>query len=192
MTYGFEQFRAHNRAVYDEAGKADLEQIRQSLERLLRESQPFVDEHCGPDTGGGVVELYQDPEKGFLVYAHGYAEGKTSPPHDHGASWAICGQAKQFTDMTEWNRLDDKTKDGYAEIESARKYRLDPGMAGKFGPHAIHQIHFEAGARFVRVTGADLFQEETLTYQPDTNGVVARTAGSAANAGENLVKRHIA
>ena len=192
MTYSFEQFCADNRAAYDGTGTADLEQIRLNLERLLQENQPFVEEHCGPDADGGVVELYQDPEKGFLVYAHGYAEGRTSPPHDHGASWAIYGQAKQFTDMTEWNRLDDKSKDGYAEIESARKYRLDPGMAGKFGPHEIHQIHFEAGARFVRVTGADLFQEETLTYQPDTNGVVARTVGSAANSGENLTKRHIA
>ena len=121
-----------------------------------------------------------------------FNEGKTSPPHDHGASWAVYGQAKKFTDMTEWNRWDDKSKDGYAEIKFSKKYRLDPGMAGKFGPHEIHQIHFEAGARFLRVTGSDLFLEETLSYRPDDKSVIARTIGSAANAGEKLTKRHIA
>lgn len=192
MTYSFEQFCADNRAAYDTSGTADLENIRQNLERLLQENKPFVDEHCGPDADIGVVELYQDPEKGFLVYAHGYPKGATSPPHDHGASWAIYGQAKEVTEMTEWNRLDDKSKADHAEIEFSKKYRLEPGRAGKFGPHEIHQIHFEAGARFVRVTGADLFSEETLSYQPDTNSVRVKTAGSAANPGENLVKRHIA
>ena len=192
MTYSFDQFCADNREAYDDSGKADLEVIRANLERLIQENQPFIKKHCGPDGDDGVVELYQDPEKGFLVYAHGYTEGKKSPPHDHGASWAVYGQAKQFTEMTEWNRLDDKSEDGHAEIEVSRKYRLDPGMAGAFGPHEIHQIHFEAGARFVRVTGSDLFLEETLSYQPDSNGVIARTVGSAANAGEKLTKKHIA
>ena len=52
--------------------------------------------------------------------------------------------------------------------------------------------HFEAGARFLRVTGSDLFLEETLSYRPDDKSVIARTIGSAANAGEKLTKRHIA
>ena len=192
MAYSFEQFCADNRAAYAKNDKADIEIIRLNLERLIQENPEFVDEYCGPGADDGVVELYEDREKGFLVYAHGYKEGKTSPPHDHGASWAVYGQAKKFTDMTEWNRLDDKSKDGYAESEFSKKYRLDPGMAGKFGPHEIHQIHFEAGARFLRVTGSDLFLEETLSYRPDDKSVIARTIGSAANAGEKLTKRHIA
>ena len=62
-----------------------------------------------------------------------------------------------------------------------RTYRLTPGMAGKFGPHEIHQISFQEGARFVRVTGADLFVEDTLTYNPETNNVKVVGKKSPAN-----------
>jgi hypothetical protein len=37
--------------------------------------------------------LYEDPELGFVVLSHVNAKAAKSPPHDHGASWAIYGQA---------------------------------------------------------------------------------------------------
>ena len=83
--------------------------------------------------------------------------------------------------MTEYRRLDDKSQAGHAEIEETKKYRLNFGMAGKFGPHAIHQIHFEDEARFLRVTGADLFKEATLTYDLEKDSVNIIGTGSAAD-----------
>ena len=64
--------------------------------------------------------------------------------------------------------------------ERTRAYRLEPGQVGKFGPHDIHQIHFEDDAGFIRVTGADLFQVDTLTYELETDSVTVIGAGSAA------------
>ena len=181
MAYEFKTFCNDCRNAYDPInGKADLETIRENLENLLQNNLEFVEKHCGPSVEIGVHELYKDEVTGFIVYAHIQDKGRTSPPHDHGASWAVYGQAKKFTDMTEWRRLDDKSKDGYAEIETTRSYRLEPGMAGKFGPHEIHQISFEDGARFVRVTGSDLFVEDTLTYNPDEKSVNVVGEGSAA------------
>ena len=180
MTYSFDDFCADNRRAYDAEGIADLERIRLNLERLIREDPEFVARECDPKYDYGVRELYRDPEKGFLVYAHKSFGGRTSPPHDHGASWAIYGQAWNATDMTEYRRLDDGLKDGHAVIEQTRTYRLEPGQVGKFGPRQIHQIHFEADAGFIRVTGTDLFEVDTLTYEPETNGVTVVGAGSAA------------
>ena len=181
MAYEFKTFCNDCRNAYDRInGKADLETIRENLENLLQNNLEFVEKHCGPSVEIGVHELYKDEKTGFIVYAHIQDKGRKSPPHDHGSSWAIYGQAKKFTDMTEWRRLDDKSKDGYAEIKTTRSYRLEPGMAGKFGPHEIHQISFEDGARFVRVTGSDLFVEDTLTYNPDENSVNVVGEGSAA------------
>jgi hypothetical protein len=116
--------------------------------------------------------IYQDPDTEFMILAHVNETGKTSPPHDHGASWAVYGQAVQFTDMTEYARKDDGSEEGHAELEVARKYRLEPGMAGHFGPHQIHSIHFPDGARFIRVTGTDLTKLETLRYDMKTESVV--------------------
>ena len=102
---------------------------------------------------------------------HIYAEGKTSHPHDHGESWAVYGQAVEWTDMTVWERKDDGSRDGYAEIEPSDKFRLEPGMAGVFHPGDIHQIHFPDGARFIRVTGTDLGSIATSRYDADANTV---------------------
>ena len=114
MTYSFEAFCADNRRAYDADGVADLESIRLNLERLIRENPDFVARECNPRDDYGYRELYTDPEKGFIVYSHKSFGGRTSPPHDHGASWAIYGQAWNATDMTEYRRLDDGSQDGHA------------------------------------------------------------------------------
>jgi len=182
MTYAFDSFCADCRQAYDPStGNADLETVRQNLERLIKDNPEYVLQNCGDDAEAGVHELYKDAERGFIVYAHINPKGRTSPPHDHGASWAVYGQVNNFTDMTEYDRLDDKSKEGHAEIAQSKKYRLEPGMVGKFGPHAIHQIHFGNDTRFIRVTGSDLFVEDTLTYDPDNKAVSVIGRGSAAS-----------
>ena len=54
----------------------------------------------------GLKVLYEDPKLGFQVLAHINDKARVSPPHDHGASWAIYGQATKYTDMIEWERED--------------------------------------------------------------------------------------
>ena len=129
------------------------ERVREDLERLLADDA-FVTEYCGPDTAHGVHVLYRDPDLGFCVLAHINREPRTSPPHDHGSSWAIYGQATAYTDMTEYRRLDGGSGPGAARLEVARRYRLEPAQAGLFDVGAIHSISYGADARFVRVTGA--------------------------------------
>ena len=43
-----------------------------------------------------------------------------SPPHDHGESWAIYGQAKLWTDMIEWKREDDGSDPKHAKLTPER------------------------------------------------------------------------
>ncbi len=164
MSYGIETFVEDCRAAIDRnTGTPDLDAVRRALEQLLANAS-FVQEHCGPNVGEGVRELHRDADFGFLLLAHVYSKSHTSPPHDHGASWAVYGQAVGWTDMTEYDRLDDGAQPGKADIQRVRSYRLSPGEAGHFGPHRIHHIHFSDGARFLRVTGTDLTGIETLRY----------------------------
>ncbi len=154
MSYTLDQFCDDCRsAIKADAGDGSREVIRQKLETLLA-NQDFVASTCSADAERGVHTLYQDPELGFVVLAHIYDKGVESPPHDHGPSWAVYGQAVAHTDMTIWAETG---KDGDDPIvEPAETFRLDPGMAGTFNPRQIHSIKFPAGARFVRVTGTDL------------------------------------
>jgi predicted metal-dependent enzyme (double-stranded beta helix superfamily) len=156
MAYELDDFVADCRGALSADNGADgREQVRKDLEKLLHNAA-FVEAACGDDAEPGIHELYRDPDLGFVVLAHINEKGRTSPPHDHGESWAVYGQAKGFTDMTEYERRDDGSTTGEAEVVKTNTYRLEPGSAGMFGPRAIHSIHFPDDARFVRVTGTDL------------------------------------
>ncbi len=86
--------------------------------------------------------LYEDPELGFQILAHINDKARVSPPHDHGASWAIYGQATQYTDMIEWEREDDGADPKHAKLKPAKKYRLEPGHAGIYQDGKIHSIDY--------------------------------------------------
>jgi hypothetical protein len=149
-------------ALKADAGPGGREAVRRNLELLLA-NRNFVAEHVTPAPPGRHT-LYEDPELGFVVLCHVNPRGGKSPPHDHGASWAIYGQATEYTDMTEWRRTDGGNGPGPASLEPARHYRLEPGHAGTYDIRAIHAIEYPDGARFVRVTGTDLERVPRLKF----------------------------
>lgn len=172
MTYEFEQFcRDSHDALAEDNGPKGRDRIRANLEKLLT-NEAFVDKVCGSGGKPGVTELYRDPDFGFVVLAHVNEKPHVSPPHDHGHSWAIYGQAKEYTDMSEFRRTDGGTGAGHAELEKLRTYRITPGKAGFYDVGAIHAIDYPAGACFVRVTGRPLENEPRLRY--DTGAKEAR------------------
>ena len=102
MAYTLEQFCADCSATLKKDDThTGRQRIKGLLEKLLAE-RAFVDKYCGPDAAPGVHTLYKDPETGVHVLAHIYDKPRVSPPHDHGESWAIYGQAIAHTDMTDW------------------------------------------------------------------------------------------
>jgi hypothetical protein len=166
MAYSFEEFCADTRsAIQSKKGAEAHEAVRQNLEKLLS-NEDFVTENCGPGAEPGIRTIYRDDDTDFNVLIHVYPEGKKGPPHDHGTSWAVYGQAAEYTDMTGWRRLDKNTGVENAKIEKVSTVRLEPGMAGKFEVGEIHSIEFPAGARFVRITGTDLDAIPTLRFDP--------------------------
>ncbi len=148
--------------LHADDGSDGRERIRANLEKLLKEPA-FLREHCGPDAQPGIHKLHHDDGIGFVVLAHIYAHGKVSPPHDHGDSWAIYGQATQDSDMTVWEHQTGASDD-HVELSVKRRFRLGPGMAAVFEPGDIHTIDFPPGARFIRVTGTDLSRIPTKCY----------------------------
>ena len=126
MAYELDQFIADCRNFLKrDPGPGGREQVRANLERLLS-NKDFVEKYCGDDVERGLKVLYEDPELKFQVLAHINDKARVSPPHDHGASWAIYGQAKLWTDMIEWKREDDGNDPKHAKLTPEKKYRLDP------------------------------------------------------------------
>jgi hypothetical protein len=138
MAYDLDQFIADCRTILArDGGPAGREQVRVNLERLL-DNQDFVIKYCGDGVPRGLKLLYEDPKLGFQMLAHINDKARVSPPHDHGASWAIYGQATKYTDMIEWEREDngaDSAREAQAGQEippQSRPCRHLPGGKNPF------------------------------------------------------------
>jgi len=156
MPYDLDQYIADCRAILSrDPGVKGREEVRLKLEHLLANKE-FIDKYCGDDVPRGLKLLYEDPELKFQILAHINDKARVSPPHDHGTSWAIYGQATKYTDMIEWEREDTGADPSRAKLRPAKKYRLNPGHAGIYQDGTIHSIDYPDYARFIRVTGTNL------------------------------------
>lgn len=182
MVYTLDTFVSDAQAALrGSAGPAGREKVRVLLERLLANKQ-FVDEAVGPTAPMGTRKLYEDKELGFVVLAHCNAKPHKSPPHDHGSSWAVYGQAIKYTDMSEFKRLDSGRDAGDAKLEQVKSYRLEPGHAGVYDVGAIHAIDYPEGSRFVRVTGRDLDYVKRLKFDMAAGKAITIESASAGAA----------
>jgi predicted metal-dependent enzyme (double-stranded beta helix superfamily) len=180
MTYTLDTFIKDAKAALGaETGPAGREKVRVLLEKLLA-NKAFVEEAVGPKAPMGTRKLYEDKELGFVVLAHCNAKGHKSPPHDHGSSWAVYGQAIKHTDMSVYKRLDGGNGAGEAKLEKVKSYRLAPGHAGVYDVGAIHAIDYPEGSRFVRVTGRDLDYVQRLKFDMAAGKAITIESASAS------------
>jgi predicted metal-dependent enzyme (double-stranded beta helix superfamily) len=171
MAYAFEDFTkdAHDFLTAD-PGPAGREKVRNGLATLLRD-RAELDARIRPDAGTQV--LHHDPDTGIYVLAHPHPKEGRRGPHDHGPSWAIYGVLDGETETVEWARKDDGSREGYAEIEPARKYTIREGEAYLYNEGTPHSVYYPEGTMLIRVTGTDLNTVTVLRYNPERNQVVA-------------------
>jgi predicted metal-dependent enzyme (double-stranded beta helix superfamily) len=179
MAYDLDQFIADCRVnLAQDPGRQGRERVRRDLERLLTEPA-FTARYCR-DEQPGLTVLHEDPKLGFQVLAHVNAKARVSPPHDHGASWAIYGQATEYTDMTEWERLDDGSDPAMSKLRPAKKYRLTPAHAGIYQDGMIHSIDYPDKSIFIRVTGTNLDRIPRKMFNLETGKVTQMTPQAAS------------
>ncbi|HVZ54010.1 MAG TPA: hypothetical protein VG986_18720 [Pseudolabrys sp.] len=180
MAYELSQFVGDVRsALTNDPGPNGREKVRLLLETLLRD-QDFVARYCAEDAPGKLHVLHEDPELGFQVLAHINDKARVSPPHDHGDSWAIYGQATRYTDVTEWNRTDDGANPAQATLAPRVTYRLEPGNAAIYQDGVIHSIDYPDKSRFVRVTGTNLDRIARVMFDLKTGKVTQMTPQRAS------------
>jgi hypothetical protein len=155
MAYTLDQFctdaRAHLKA---EPLAQALPKVAERLSALLINPE-FVAQTFSDDMPPGRRELFHDPELDFYVLAHVQEGGKTGKPHSHGSSWAIYGNARNLTEMSEYRRVNPESEENVV-LEVADKYALRPGQTRAYGPGVIHSTAHPQKAWVIRVTGTDL------------------------------------
>ena len=110
--------------------------------------------------------VYEDPQLGFCILAHRYTNAKNSPPHGHGDSWAIYGQADGETVMTDWSVVEPASAGQPAKVQKLREYALTPGLAHVYNEGDLHAPSRAGPTRLVRIEGTNLEGVARTKYEP--------------------------
>lgn len=109
--------------------------------------------------------LYEDPELGFCILAHSYRGPKDSPPHDHGPSWAIYGQAQGETTMSDYALVQPAAPGQPGQARQTRTYQLAPGAVHVYNEGDLHSPSRGGPTRLIRIEGINMERVERLKFQ---------------------------
>lgn len=160
--------RAFASAAHDILAGAPGPEGRQRVCDLMRDAlrdPGFVASVLGDATPERQI-LYEDPELGFCILAHNYKGAKQSPPHDHGPSWAIYGQARGETLMSDWALVEPATEDRPGRVRHVRDYALTPGMAYLYNEGDLHSPRRDGPTQLIRIEGMNMDGVRRANYEP--------------------------
>lgn len=164
MALTLEQFAAACRRILaEDPGVAGRRKVCALVEDVLRD-EAFVAAHLGDGTPEREV-LYEDPELGFCILAHAYDGAKDSKPHDHGPSWAIYGQARGETLMSDFALVEPAAEHKPGRARPVRTYVLKPGMAHLYNEGDLHAPRRAGATRLIRIEGRNMDKVRRLAYQ---------------------------
>lgn len=164
MAITLEQFAADcHAAIKNNPGTPGREKVCQLVKQVLADPQ-FVATYI-PDGTPERKVLYEDPEFGFTILAHGHNGPKGSKPHDHGPSWAIYGQAAGETIMTAWDCLGRPTEAAPGKAKFNHNYVMKPGDAYLYDIGVLHSPERKASTRLLRIEGLNMERIKRLPYE---------------------------
>ncbi|HEY1258609.1 MAG TPA: hypothetical protein VGF34_05115 [Stellaceae bacterium] len=164
MGYTLEQLSTdcHN-ALSADSGPAGRRTVCALVQRALGDDE-FVATHLGDDVPERKI-LYEDPELGFCILGHVYEGAKESKPHDHGPTWAIYGQARGETIMSDWSLVEPASETKPGRVRLVREYSLTPGMAYVYNEGDLHSPRRNGPTRLIRVEGRNVEKIRRLAYE---------------------------
>lgn len=92
-----------------------------------------------PQQGFGVHLLHEEADHTLAVMAVAWQPGGGAPPHNHG-TWAVVAGVDGSETNVFWQRLDDGSRPGYAQIEKQAAKVFAEGDIVSFLPDAIHSV----------------------------------------------------
>jgi len=121
---------------YDALGKIrdELIELARDKELFPRSSFPVTE-----DGGSAVYRISEDPDHRYALYASVGAAGKSVPPHNH-TTWAVIVGVYGDELNRFYQRTDDASAEGYAELEETGTSVVQHGNGVVFLPDDIHAI----------------------------------------------------
>jgi hypothetical protein len=172
MAYTLEAFCSDLHSIIKAKSQTGLPEVAEKLKGLLT-NPDFVAATFDEAMEPGKRVLWHDAETDAYVMAHVQEAGKSGNPHSHGASWAIYGNAKGVTNMTEWRRVNAESEDA-AVLEKSDYYPLGPGQTKAYGAGTIHSTAHPGKAWVIRITGTDLDKIPRYAFRPRKDKILEK------------------
>jgi predicted metal-dependent enzyme (double-stranded beta helix superfamily) len=176
----FEKFIADLQAIWDSESdnQRRMGKAKPLLEQLVKDPGLKAHSACWPCTEGYKnLLLYVDPQHHFAINAVVRTPGRVGGVHDHADAWVLYGVLDGAESLERYDRIDDGSRAGYAEVRLAS---VTTGTQGKVDLVAPHDIHAEQGgpARSVAIiVRSQRLGEGTVlqrAYDPKAKTVIER------------------
>jgi predicted metal-dependent enzyme (double-stranded beta helix superfamily) len=176
----FEKFIADLRAIWgsESDNQGRMEKAKPLLERLLMD--PSLKAHSArwPSTEGYKnLLLYVDPQHHFAINAVVRMPGRVGGVHDHADAWVLYGVLDGAESLERYERIDDGSRAGYAEVRLACVTTGTQGKVDLVAPHAIHAEQGGATRSVAIIVRSQRLGEGTIlqrTYDPKAKTVIER------------------
>jgi len=164
MGYTIEQFSADcHQILAADPGPDGRKKVCTLVQKACTDAE-FVRQHL-PDNGPERKILYEDPELGFCILGHVNNGAKQSPPHDHGPTWAIYGQAMGETVMTDWAKVSPASEGQIGKVRHVRDYTLPVGAAYVYNEGDLHSPRRDASTKLIRIEGRNVEKIRRFPYE---------------------------
>jgi hypothetical protein len=164
MGYSLDRFSSEcHRILAADPGVEGRKKVCALVQDVLKD-EDFVATHLHD----GVPErkiLYEDPELGFCILGHVNHGAKESKPHDHGPTWAIYGQARGRTIMSDWSMIEPASEDKAGKVRLVTEYALEPGDAYLYNEGDLHSPRREGSTRLIRIEGRNVEKIRRFPYE---------------------------
>ena len=178
--YTLEQFVCDLRRISGEApaAKEQLTRVKPLAQRLAAspDLRARLNRECDADQGFGFQVLHEEPDHTLAVAALSWLPGRGTPPHDHG-TWGVVVGVEGDEVNTFWQRVDDGSRSGYAELRRLSEKTFSPGDAIAITPEIIHSVRND-GARIsvsLHVYGKNVNFTGRSRFDPDRRTVTRWT-----------------
>ncbi len=141
--YSIENYASDLRAIAAETSDEDeiLRRVGPLALRFAADRSWVEARHYEADEeqGFGVHLLHEEPDHSLAVLALAWLPGRGTPPHDHG-TWAVVAGVEGVERNLRYNRLDDRSRDDYAELEVRHEFDAGEGDLVCMKTGGIHKV----------------------------------------------------
>ena len=131
---------------------------------------------CAPDAeqGFGLHVLHEESDHALAVFVVTWLPGRSTAPHDHG-TWAVIAGLEGTERNALWERLDDRTRPGHADVRRTGERTVGPGELILLPSGSIHSVvndtdavtvSLHAYGRHVNYNARSQFDPATRTESP--------------------------